>query len=157
MYFCSIQPGGDGIGERLYIFDRSLFIHTNTIHLRRETNQRIPTQSGKYTLKWSQTAFVQSISVLCRLQLVELISALLSICCMILLGFADDVLNLRWRHKMLLPTIASLPLLMAYYVNFNRTTVMLPIFARSFLGFSSIDIGMCDFGTGIETSQRRWR
>lgn len=73
-------------------------------------------------------------------QLVELISALLSICCMILLGFADDVLNLRWRHKLLLPTIASLPLLMVYYVNFNRTTIILPIFVRNVLG-SSIDIG----------------
>lgn len=70
-----------------------------------------------------------------------MISALLSICCMILLGFADDVLNLRWRHKLLLPTIASLPLLMVYYVNFNRTTIILPIFVRNVLG-SSIDIGM---------------
>ena len=27
------------------------------------------------------------------------LSALLSISCMLLLGFADDVLDLRWRHK----------------------------------------------------------
>lgn len=59
---------------------------------------------------------------------------------MILLGFADDVLDLRWRHKLLLPTIASLPLLMVYYVNFNSTTVILPKFVRSLLGMS-IDIG----------------
>jgi len=45
---------------------------------------------------------------------------------MTLLGFADDVLDLKWRHKLLLPTIASLPLLMVYYVNFNSTTIMLP-------------------------------
>ena len=30
------------------------------------------------------------------------------------MGFADDVLDLRWRHKVILPTIASLPLLVAY-------------------------------------------
>eukprot|EP00050_Salpingoeca_kvevrii_P014148 m.32919 g.32919 ORF g.32919 m.32919 type:complete len:178 (+) comp5589_c0_seq1:160-693(+) len=30
-------------------------------------------------------------------QFVEFICALLSICCMIFLGFADDVLNLKWR------------------------------------------------------------
>lgn len=65
---------------------------------------------------------------------------MLSICCMILLGFADDVLNLRWRHKLLLPTIASLPLLMVYYVNFNSTTVILPKIVRSLLGMS-LDIG----------------
>lgn len=73
-------------------------------------------------------------------QFVELLSALLSICCMILLGFADDVLDLRWRHKLLLPTIASLPLLMSYYVNFNSTTVILPTFVRAFLG-TSLNIG----------------
>lgn len=60
---------------------------------------------------------------------------------MILLGFADDVLNLKWRHKLYLPTIASLPLLMVYFVNFNSTTVVLPIFVRDILG-STIDIGM---------------
>lgn len=60
---------------------------------------------------------------------------------MILLGFADDVLDLKWRHKLLLPTIASLPLLMVYYVNFNATTIILPNFVRGFLG-SSLDIGM---------------
>lgn len=59
---------------------------------------------------------------------------------MILLGFADDVLNLRWRHKLMLPTVASLPLLMVYYVNFNSTTVILPICVRGYLGMS-IDIG----------------
>lgn len=73
-------------------------------------------------------------------EFVEFLSSILSICCMILLGFADDVLDLRWRHKLLLPTIASLPLLMVYYVNFNSTTIILPIFVRNFIGFS-VDIG----------------
>ncbi|XP_063698398.1 UDP-N-acetylglucosamine--dolichyl-phosphate N-acetylglucosaminephosphotransferase [Culicoides brevitarsis] len=73
-------------------------------------------------------------------EFVELIAALLSICCMILLGFADDVLDLRWRHKLLLPTVASLPLLMVYYVNFGSTTVIMPNFVRKYIGFS-LDIG----------------
>uniref|UniRef100_A0A7G3AIS8 UDP-N-acetylglucosamine--dolichyl-phosphate N-acetylglucosaminephosphotransferase n=2 Tax=Lutzomyia longipalpis TaxID=7200 RepID=A0A7G3AIS8_LUTLO len=73
-------------------------------------------------------------------EFVELISALLSICCMILLGFADDVLDLRWRIKLLLPTFASLPLLMVYYVNFNSTTVIMPNIVRPFVG-DSLDIG----------------
>lgn len=72
---------------------------------------------------------------------VEFIAAMLSICCMILLGFADDVLNLRWRDKLYLPTIASLPLLMVYYTNFNSTTVVLPKFVSQLLG-TSIDIGV---------------
>ncbi|XP_041776435.1 UDP-N-acetylglucosamine--dolichyl-phosphate N-acetylglucosaminephosphotransferase [Anopheles merus] len=71
---------------------------------------------------------------------VEFIAAMLSICCMILLGFADDVLNLRWRDKLYLPTVASLPLLMVYYTNFNSTTVILPKMVRPLLGHS-LDIG----------------
>ncbi|XP_077278068.1 alg7 dolichyl-phosphate N-acetylglucosaminephosphotransferase isoform X2 [Temnothorax americanus] len=67
---------------------------------------------------------------------VEFLAALLSICCMLLLGFADDVLDLRWRHKLLLPTVASLPLLMVYYVNFNSTIIIVPKPLRSWLGFS---------------------
>ncbi|XP_063391799.1 UDP-N-acetylglucosamine--dolichyl-phosphate N-acetylglucosaminephosphotransferase [Cydia fagiglandana] len=70
----------------------------------------------------------------------ELLAALLSICCMLLLGFADDVLDLRWRYKLLLPTIASLPLLVVYYVNFNSTTFIVPMPLRHWLGVS-INIG----------------
>ncbi|KAK6642171.1 hypothetical protein RUM44_013894 [Polyplax serrata] len=73
-------------------------------------------------------------------EFVEMIAALLSICCMLLLGFADDVLDLRWRHKLLLPTIASLPLLMVYYVNFNSTTVIIPRVLRPLIGYS-VDLG----------------
>ncbi|KAL5280921.1 DPAGT1 family protein [Megaselia abdita] len=71
---------------------------------------------------------------------VEFLTALLSICCMILLGFADDVLDLRWRHKLLLPTIASLPLLMVYYVNFNSTVIIMPKLVRPWIGMS-LNIG----------------
>ncbi|XP_058801676.1 UDP-N-acetylglucosamine--dolichyl-phosphate N-acetylglucosaminephosphotransferase-like isoform X2 [Phymastichus coffea] len=72
-------------------------------------------------------------------EFVEFLSALLSICCMVLLGFADDVLDLRWRHKIMLPTIASLPLLMVYYVNFNSTTIIVPKPFRTLLG-DSVDL-----------------
>jgi UDP-N-acetylglucosamine--dolichyl-phosphate N-acetylglucosaminephosphotransferase len=71
----------------------------------------------------------------------QLLAALLSISCMLLLGFADDVLDLRWRHKLLLPSMASLPLLMVYYVTTNRTEIMVPTLLRSLLG-SSIQLGV---------------
>merc|ERR1719357_1439731 len=74
----------------------------------------------------------------------QLISALLSISCMLMLGFADDVLDLRWRHKLLLPTMASMPLLLVYYVTANRTQVVLPLFVQELLGqeYRSIDLGV---------------
>ena len=61
---------------------------------------------------------------------------------MIFLGFADDVLDLRWRHKLLLPTIASLPLLMVYLVNGGSTTIILPKPVRFVLGLQ-MNLGEC--------------
>lgn len=60
---------------------------------------------------------------------------------MVLLGFADDVLDLRWRHKLLLPMIASLPLLMVYYINVNSTLIIVPKPFRIWLGFS-VNLGI---------------
>lgn len=60
---------------------------------------------------------------------------------MLLLGFADDVLDVPWRHKLLLPTVASLPLLMVYYVSFNTTNIIVPKPLREWLG-TSVDIGI---------------
>lgn len=47
-------------------------------------------------------------------QMIVYNSALFSICFMIFLGFLDDTLDLKWRYKLILPTVASLPLLMSY-------------------------------------------
>lgn len=58
-------------------------------------------------------------------------AALTSICFMLLLGFADDVLNLRWRYKLVLPAVATLPLLVAYA---GGTTVVVPLPLRFMLG-----------------------
>lgn len=74
-------------------------------------------------------------------QLLQLGMALLSICCMVLLGFADDVLDLKWRHKIFLPTIASLPILVVYYITTNRTEIALPLVLRPWIG-STIDLGV---------------
>ncbi|KAK9911185.1 hypothetical protein M0R45_035106 [Rubus argutus] len=46
--------------------------------------------------------------------LVEYNAALASICFTVLLIFVDDVFDVPWRVKLVLPSIAALPLLMAY-------------------------------------------
>jgi len=74
-------------------------------------------------------------------QFAEFLSALISICCMIFLGFADDVLDLRWRHKLLFPTLASLPLLMVYAVNFGSTSIIVPKMFKHILG-DDLNIGI---------------
>lgn len=57
---------------------------------------------------------------------------------MILLGFVDDIIELRWRHKLLLSAIASLPLVMTYQG--NSIILALNIFSPS--GDGKIDIGI---------------
>jgi len=55
------------------------------------------------------------------------ISGLLGISFIVFLGFADDVLDLAWRYKMILPPIASLPLIVAYT---GTTNVIVPLMLR---------------------------
>ena len=46
--------------------------------------------------------------------LVDYNAALAAIACAAFLGFADDVLDIPWRVKLVLPVLASLPLVVAY-------------------------------------------
>ena len=71
-------------------------------------------------------------------KLVEYNAALLSICMVVLLGFIDDVIDLRWKHKLIVPTIASFPLLVAYN---GVTSVLVPSFLRELVGMNTIDLG----------------
>jgi UDP-N-acetylglucosamine--dolichyl-phosphate N-acetylglucosaminephosphotransferase len=70
----------------------------------------------------------------------EFLSAMLSLQSMIFLGFADDVFDIKWRYKLLLPAIASIPILMVYYVNIGVTQVVIPIPLRFIFG-RIIDLG----------------
>jgi len=63
-------------------------------------------------------------------KLLDVNSALLSICFMLFLGFTDDVLDWPWRYKLVLPTIASLPLLCCYN---GSTSIVVPIPLRLLL------------------------
>lgn len=51
-----------------------------------------------------------------------------------LLGFLDDVFDIRWRHKLPIPIIASIPLLMVYYAERGNTHVVVPLPFRSIFG-----------------------
>ena len=47
--------------------------------------------------------------------MVDYNAALATICFMLFLGFADDVLDIPWRVKLMLPALASLPLVSAAF------------------------------------------
>ena len=73
------------------------------------------------------------------LKLSMFMAALLSINAMCFLGFADNVLNLRWRVKLVIPFATALPLLLVYYAGSGSTRVLVPAI---FGGYSSIDLGV---------------
>ncbi|CAH8834450.1 unnamed protein product [Trichobilharzia szidati] len=79
--------------------------------------------------------------IMFKSQFIQFLAGLLSICCMIFLGFADDALNLPWRHKIVFPSVASLPLLMVYLANEGTTRIVVPVMFRSVFG-NTIDIGI---------------
>uniref|UniRef100_A0A0N4ZPV2 UDP-N-acetylglucosamine--dolichyl-phosphate N-acetylglucosaminephosphotransferase n=1 Tax=Parastrongyloides trichosuri TaxID=131310 RepID=A0A0N4ZPV2_PARTI len=76
------------------------------------------------------------------MQLLSLLSAIISIWTAISLGFADDILDLRWRDKLLFPTFSSLPVLIVYHVSGHSTTVLLPNLIANYIGHQSINIGI---------------
>jgi UDP-N-acetylglucosamine--dolichyl-phosphate N-acetylglucosaminephosphotransferase len=53
---------------------------------------------------------------------------------MAILGIADDLFDIRWRHKLFLPAIASIPLLVMYYIDFGVTNIVVPLPLQPYLG-----------------------
>jgi UDP-N-acetylglucosamine--dolichyl-phosphate N-acetylglucosaminephosphotransferase len=72
--------------------------------------------------------------------LVDYNAALATVCFMVFLGFADDVLDIRWRVKLILPLFAALPLLVAYS---GGTGVAVPKPLQAALGLPSfLELGL---------------
>ncbi|SPO28744.1 related to ALG7 -UDP-N-acetylglucosamine-1-phosphate transferase [Ustilago trichophora] len=77
-------------------------------------------------------------------ELATFLSALLSFISAIVLGFLDDVFDIRWRYKLPIPIISSIPLLMVYYAGGGLTSVVVPrwpFFLRHLIGSSILDLG----------------
>lgn len=144
-----------GLTYRLIPGLKDMFIRANLwgMDLSKTTKQKVPEAQGVVcgavyliimfifiTIPFYAYLSTRGVTKFPFSEYVEFLAALLSICCMIFLGFADDVLDLRWRHKLLLPLVASLPLLMVYLVTFNLTVIIVPGPFRPLLGYS-IDIG----------------
>jgi len=73
-------------------------------------------------------------------QLASYLSGLLSLQSIIILGIGDDLLDIRWRHKVLIPAFASIPMLIVYFVDFGVTQVVVPVPLQRYLG-DFIDLG----------------
>ncbi|KAI9443455.1 UDP-N-acetylglucosamine-dolichyl [Lactarius indigo] len=73
-------------------------------------------------------------------QLSVYLSSLLSLLIATMLGFLDDIFDIRWRHKIPIPIIASIPLLMVYYADNGNTHIVVPIPFRPLFG-SLLNLG----------------
>ncbi|WFD27953.1 UDP-N-acetylglucosamine--dolichyl-phosphatN-acetylglucosaminephosphotransferase [Malassezia nana] len=77
--------------------------------------------------------------------LASFLSALLSIYSGTLLGFVDDVLDIRWRYKLPIPLLSSIPMLIVYMAGGGSTSVVIPAwppFLREALQRTSLDLGL---------------
>jgi UDP-N-acetylglucosamine--dolichyl-phosphate N-acetylglucosaminephosphotransferase len=93
----------------------------------------IPAALYLIVLVISQTLFISN-----KEEQLQYNAAAFSVCFMILLGFCDDVVDLKWRYKLIMPLFASLPIIMAYS---GTTFIVIPKILRPMLGFS-IDLGI---------------
>ncbi len=66
-------------------------------------------------------------------ELATFLSALLSILAAVMLGFLDDVFDIRWRYKIPIPIISSIPLLVVYFAGGGGTHVVVPSILRPLL------------------------
>ncbi|TKA70719.1 hypothetical protein B0A49_04363 [Cryomyces minteri] len=67
-------------------------------------------------------------------KLASYLSAILSLQVVVLLGIGDDLFDIRWRHKVLIPAFASIPMLIVYFVDFGITKIVVPVPLRAYLG-----------------------
>lgn len=83
-----------------------------------------------------------------RENLGEFNAAIIAMSMMLFLGFADDVLDVRWRDKVLLSYMAAVPLLFGYS---GETTIVLPKQLEAYFGSKFLDLGILYYAYMINT------
>ncbi|KAH7030999.1 glycosyl transferase family 4-domain-containing protein [Microdochium trichocladiopsis] len=74
-------------------------------------------------------------------KLASFLSAIIALHSITILGFGDDLFDIRWRHKFFIPAFASIPLLVVYFVDFGVTSIVLPTFLQKITGRELFDLG----------------
>ncbi|KAM0514172.1 hypothetical protein ACHAPE_007008 [Trichoderma viride] len=67
-------------------------------------------------------------------KLASYLGAIISLQTIALLGIGDDLFDIRWRHKWWIPGLASIPLLVVYFVDFDVTSIVIPVQLQPYLG-----------------------
>jgi UDP-N-acetylglucosamine--dolichyl-phosphate N-acetylglucosaminephosphotransferase len=74
-------------------------------------------------------------------KLASYLGAIISLQTIALLGIGDDLFDIRWRHKWWIPGLASIPLLVVYFVDFDVTSIVIPLQLQPYLG-ELFDLGI---------------
>lgn len=67
--------------------------------------------------------------------MLEYQAAMLTVCFAMMLGLADDVMDIKWKHKIVLSVLAALPLVVSYR---GPTSIIVP---KMFRGLFAADVG----------------
>ena len=65
---------------------------------------------------------------------------MLSLALVVILGNYDDLFDIRWRHKVFIPGVASIPMLAVYYLTYGVTHVVVPVQMEQYFG-NMVDLG----------------
>lgn len=74
-------------------------------------------------------------------KLASYLGAIIALQTIALLGIGDDLFDIRWRHKWWIPGLASIPILVVYFVDFNVTSIVIPVQLQPYLG-ELFDLGL---------------
>ncbi|KAM0181817.1 hypothetical protein ACHAPF_001341 [Botrytis cinerea] len=88
---------------------------------------------GKDMSKRDKKEIPETMGAVCAV-LASYLSAVLSLQSVVILGIGDDLFDIRWRHKFFIPAIASIPILIVYFVDFGVTQIVIPIPLQPYLG-----------------------
>lgn len=136
------------------LFERNIYgidINKTTPAKRAEFGQM--RKAGNFTAEYKKLVVPESLGIvvggiyLCVVLLALLViglpisianSAVTTIAVMLLLGFVDDVLDVKWRYKLILSVFGAIPLIMGYS---GALSIEVPIQLRDVLGSNFIYLG----------------
>ncbi|KAK4089597.1 hypothetical protein Purlil1_6166 [Purpureocillium lilacinum] len=67
-------------------------------------------------------------------KLASYLGAIIALQTIAFLGIGDDLFDIRWRHKWWIPGLASIPILVVYFVDFGVTSIVIPVQLQPYLG-----------------------
>ncbi|KAG5942190.1 hypothetical protein E4U53_007287 [Claviceps sorghi] len=108
--------------------NRDVVVETSSFSLHANTNTNTHTGGGRLLHRFPHNKLASYLGAIIALQTTAL------------LGVGDDLFDIRWRHKWWIPGLASVPILVVYFVDFDVTSIVMPVQLQPYLG-ELLDLG----------------